>query len=483
MLAARPRLGDGRGTALFWFRAAEALGSPDAAYSLAMSGERYGFSEQERFYYLSLAARGGHVPAVRRIARAYRSGRRVPKDPSAALWFYRTLPRFPGLARLIFRILHGDVKPQEPKLSCPMDRQGDLFALGEEAMAQGFATTALRLFLLAAEQGSVVATCRAAASYREGIGTAPDLDAAVALYRRAEDRGSADAALMLGRIFEKEKADPTEAEKHYLVAAEGGVAEHCYILGDFYLSHDKAGEGVRRAVPWLRRATEGGCLPAADRLLGIENLLSDIYNRAVEAQRAGNVREAFALFENAAASGHPDSLSNLGYCYQKGLGCTADLHAAAHAYLEAVEAGSEAARLNLAVCYIRGIGINRDFKRAEALLVSVAKPYREAARKLLSEIEEVRRSKRAHRLYQAAAAVYHRGDIDSALRLRLAAAKQGSARACYMIGCHFEFGDGVALDREKAARWYETAATAGFLGSHARLKGGYLREKRRISLV
>ena len=483
MLSTRPRLCDGRGTALFWFRAAEALGSPDAAYSLSSSGDRYGLSDNERFAYLYFAAKGGHLLAARRIAREYRKGRHTPKDPAAALWFYRTLPRLSAFFRLFLRIAYRDITPAEPTVALPAERREALFALGEEATSYGFATTALRLFLLAAEQGSVDATCRAAASYREGIGTAPDLEAAVCLYRRAEECGSADAALMLGRIYEKERSNPTEAERHYRRAAEGGVAEHCYVLGDFYLAHDVAGEGVRQAVPWLRRAAESGCLPAADRLLGIENLLADIYNRAVEAQRSGNVREAFALFENAAASGHADALSNLGYCYQKGLGCAADPRAAAKAYREAVEAGSEAARLNLAVCYIRGIGINREYKRAEALLNGVAKPYREPAKKLLAEIEAVRQKKRAHRLYQAAAAAYHRGDIEGALRLRLASAKLGSPRACYMIGCHFEFGDGVALNREKASRWYETAATAGFSGGHARLKGGYLREKRRISLA
>jgi TPR repeat protein len=97
-------------------------------------------------------------------------------------------------------------------------------------------------------------------------------------------------------------------------------------------------------------------------------------------------------------------------------------------------------------------------------------------------MDAVRDAKRAHRLYSAAAAVYHRGDVEGAIRLRLEAAKSGSARASYMIGCHFEFGDGVVLDRERAARWYESAANAGFLGGHARLKSGYLREKRKIGI-
>ncbi|MBR7095993.1 MAG: sel1 repeat family protein [Clostridia bacterium] len=480
LLRARPRLADGRGTAIFWLRAAEGLGSPDAAYALATSGERYGLTEDERLAFLYTAARRGHERATRRLSRLYRRGKLLPRDPAAALWVYNTLPHPHPLRLFVWRLL-GVTEPREPAPIVTPDRAAVLHSPGDEAARGGFYTTALRLFLLAVNEGSVEATCRAAAAYREGLGTSVETDTAIALYRRAEEAGSSEAALWLGRIFEKDKKDLAEAERHYVTAAEGGVAEHAYVLADFYLSHDEAGEGVRSAMPWLRAAAGGGCLPAADRLSGIEVLLTETYDRAVEALRAGNVREAFSLYRSAAALGHADSLSNLGYCYQKGLGCTADLHAAATAYREAVAAGSKAACFNLAVCYINGYGIGRDYRAARALLADVDEAYREAADRLLAAMDEVRAEKRAHRLYSAAAAVYHRGDVDGALRLRLEAAKGGSARACYVIGCHFEFGDGVPLDRDKAARWYETAAEGGYAGSRSRLKGGYLREKRRFS--
>ncbi len=479
LLASRPRLADGRGSPALWFRAAAALGSADAAYALARSGERYGLTEGERLAYLEAAARAGHIPAIRRLCLAHLFGRGVEKDPAAALWFYRTVPRPNRLVETVLRLLCGASAAKEPPLLTGKQDTA-LYALGEEAMRVGLPGTALRLFLLASEQGSVASAVRVGAAYHEGLGTLPNLDIAIDFYRRAAECGSAEAALVLGRIFERERRELSEAERWYKVAAEHGTAEHQYILGDFYLAGDKAGEGVRRAVPWLRRAASGGCTPAADRLAGIDTHLTETYNRAVAAQQAGNVREAFALYENAAALGHAASLSNLGYCLQKGIGTPADPRAAARAYREAVAAGSEAARLNLAACYMSGNGIARDFGRARALLTEVSEAYRANAEALLSTIEEKRREKRAHRLYASAAAVYHRGDIGDALLLRLEAAKQGSAKAAYMIGCHFEFGDGVAIDREKAGAWYEAAAEAGFSGEHARLKEGYLRERRRL---
>lgn len=482
LLFMHPRIGVEHGRAAFWLRTAAALGSADAALMLSSSGDRLGLSPSERLSYLDAAARGASKKAIKRMARAYRTGRGVGKNPSAAVWFYRTLPRTPRLALLLLRVLYKNPSATEPPMITVGDPAAALFTLGEEATTQGFCTTALRLYLLATDQGSVEGALRAAAAYLGGVGTPPDRDAAISLYIRAEERGSAEAGLALGRLYEHEERDLAEAERHYLVAAERGMAEHQYILGDFYINNDKAGEGVRRAVPWLRRAAEGGCRPAAERLLGIDARLAETYNRAVIAQEAGNVCEAFALYENAAALGHADALSNLGYCLQKGIGCTADLRAAARAYRDAVAAGSEAAIINLAVCYMRGYGIGRSFSKATELLLSAPAPYREAAKKLLLEMDAVRAKKHAHRLYSAAAAVYHRGDVEGAIRLRLAAAKSGSARASYMIGCHFEFGDGVPLDRDRAARWYESAATAGFTGGHSRLKSGYLKEKRKIDV-
>lgn len=479
LLSARPRLADGRGTAAFWLRAAAALGSADAAYSLATSGEGMGLTSDVRMRYLDAAARAGHIPAIRRLFRAYLFGRGVTRSLPHARWAYGLLPRQNAAVLLLFRLFLGNPVPVAPTL-VEEDTAEKLLALGTQAVGFGLPTTALRLFLLSAEQGSAEAALRVGAAYQDGLGTVPSLDTAINFYHRAAGQGSAEAALVLGRIYEKEKGDLAAAEQQYLAAAEQGTAEHQYILGDFYLSHDRAGEGVRRAVPWLRRAASGGCIPAADRLLGIDKHLTDTYNRAVEAGRAGNVREAFSLYENAAALGHAPSLSNLGYCLQKGIGCNADPRAAARAYREAVAAGSDAARLNLASCYLHGIGVGRDFARARALLADVPRAYRETAAALLAAMDGARTQKRAHRLYIAAAAAYHRGDVEAALRLRLEAAKMGSARASYMIGCHFEFGDGVTLDRERAAAWYEAAATAGYPGSRSRLKGGYLRQRRRL---
>ncbi len=476
LLRGRSRLAVGRGSAAFWLCAAAALGSADAAWLLARRGKKYGLDEKARRAMLAYAASEGHKGAIRRLTRTYL----WEKDPASALSVYKKLPSPGRIALLVLRLLCKDAPAALLPAPLPMTAERMLL-LGEEALAGGFHATSLRLFLLAAGEGSLPAAISVGRAYHEGIGTQPNLTVAIDFYRRAAQGGSAEAAFALASIMESEKKNPAEAEVYYLRAAELGTAEHQYALAEFYLERNTAGEGVRRAVPWLRRATSGGCLPAAERLAAIDAHVSETYRRAVEEQKAGNVQKAFALYERAAALGHAASLSNLGYCLQKGIGCQADPGAAARAYREAVAAGSEVARVNLAVCYVNGLGVGRDFSAARALLEGLSDAYRDMAEPLLASISENAERKRAHRLYLRAAAAYHAGRVTEALRLRLAAAKAGSARAAYMLGCHFEFGDGVTLDREKAAAWYEAAAASGFMDEGSRLKGGHLREARRLS--
>ena len=79
--------------------------------------------------------------------------------------------------------------------------------------------------------------------------------------------------------------------------------------------------------------------------------------------------------------------------------------------------------------------------------------------------------------------LYRKGDVAEAVKFRNFAAKLGSARAMYVLGCHFEFGEGLPADRLKAGAWYTRAATAGFDASRGDLKGGFLRERKKLVLA
>ncbi len=468
-LAANSRLPEQHGSADFWLRVAVALGDSDA---IVCSAFQDGISDEERLYRLHHAAMTGSAKAIRRLAHCYRVGLGTIRSIPAALWYYAAAPhKFAFFFRLIYR-RYTPEKPPQPILPDMAER---LLALGEEALGYGLFALAYRLFLLAAERDCLRAKCRLADCYADGIGVAANRRQAIEWYTLAEQDGSIEAAAVLGRLYSD--SDPAAAREHYRRAAESGVPEYCHRYGEFLLTKGRSPD-LLTAARCFRTAAEAGYMPAKERLEEIEGRLNETYERAVAESRAGNVMEAFALYRSAGELGHADALCNYGYCLQKGIGCTVDLRAAADAYRRAVEAGSEAARLNLALCSLGGLGTRRDFRRAEALLRSVSASYTAEAERLLAQMQAQRQRKRAARLYAAATVVYRRGDVAGALELRLKAARMGSARAAYAIGCHFEFGDGVATDRERANRFYESAAAAGFSGSRARLKSGYLKQKR-----
>lgn len=475
ILSSTPSLSQRPISPLFWVRTAAAFGSAEGYYLLYREGGRLGLSEEERRFALTEAAHSGYRPALSRLASLYRKGAFGAIEPEIALWCYRQIPH----AAPFFRLANRNLTPKKPPRFPLADHASYLLSLGEEAAEERVPTVSLRLFLMAVEEGSIEAATRAADCYLEGIGTTKSLEDAIRLYGMAERGGSAVAALQLGRLFEREKGERKAAEPHYRFAAEHGDGEYAYIAAEFYLSGEES-DAVRRAMPYLRRAADNGILPAIDRLRTLESSINELYNRALDAQYAGEAQTAYALYEKAAMQGHADALCNLGTCRRRGLGCVANARTAARAYEEAVEAGSLAARLNLALCYKNGWGVHRDFQKARALLRDLPAPYEKDAEKLLLEMDGAKERKKARRLYAAASAVYRRGDVAGAIYLRLCAAKKNYAPAAYVIGCHFEFGDGVDVDREKANLWYDKAALGGFEGGRARLKGGFLREKRRL---
>ena len=87
----------------------------------------------------------------------------------------------------------------------------------------------------------------------------------------------------------------------------------------------------------------------------------------------------------------------------------------------------------------------------------------------------------AHALFEAQIA-YRRGEIEKAIKMRLTAAMMGSARAEYMLGCHFEYGDGLPCNPEKAKYYYKKAREHGFRDVLFEMKLGFLREKRLLEL-
>ena len=78
--------------------------------------------------------------------------------------------------------------------------------------------TALKVWLVPAEQGDPAAQTYVGEIYEKGLGVAPDHVVAAQWYRRAAEKGSSRAALNLGALYERGlgvPADPREAAAWY----------------------------------------------------------------------------------------------------------------------------------------------------------------------------------------------------------------------------------------------------------------------------
>lgn len=67
-----------------------------------------------------------------------------------------------------------------------------------------------------------------------------------------------------------------------------------------------------------------------------------------------------ALYEKAAADGHPGAQCQAGFCYERGLGCEKDMDKAFSYYSKSAENDDEVGINNLGTCYEHGMGCTAD---------------------------------------------------------------------------------------------------------------------------
>ncbi len=76
--------------------------------------------------------------------------------------------------------------------------------------------------------------------------------------------------------------------------------------------------------------------------------------------------------------------------------------------------------------------------------------------------------------FAAAAKLLRAGDAAGAMAIWKPLAQAGDANAAFNLGVVFHHGDGVAVDKAEAARWYRVAAERGDRDAQSRLGAMYL---------
>jgi TPR repeat protein len=150
-------------------------------------------------------------------------------------------------------------------------------------------------------------------------------------------------------------------------------------------------------------------------------------------------------------------------------------------YRTAAEGGHLGGIFRLGLCYSRAYGVERNYSAAQSLLGIAAKRGYEGAEEELSALKARKHRRAARRFYSISSVLYRKGNVAEAVKFRNIAAKLGSARAMLVLGCHYEFGDGVEEDRVKANAWYSRAIAAGVDMGRVDLKGAYLRERKKLT--
>ena len=480
---------DIRNEAVYRLRVASVLGKAEAMSELAAlyeSGALFAPSLEMALFWYMEADEKEDVRAMSALADMYFWGTGVEKNYAYAKYYLQRAAHYGKKNKKMASAL-SRVRAETPeKINAP-DYSKLISELAIDAEARNELELAFNLFLMSAELGNVKAEYRTAVCYAQGMGTARDEKSAVDWYSRAAEKGYVDAIIALGNAYREGKGvskDDNKCLHFYQKAADLGDARAIYILADCYFNGDVAEQDIPRAVRLYQKSALKAYPAAVIKINKIFDRFAQIFNEALAAQNAGDYENALSLYEPAADMGHRDSTCHLGYCYQMGIGCKKDMRKAVHYYKAAAEDGSAAAKYNLGICYKQGGGVNVDFKRARELLTESKDGGFEAqAETVLRQMKQRRIDKFAQRLYSASCAVYRRGDVEEAIRLRVAAAKLDHAKSEFLLGCHFEFEDGLPKDMEKAREWYARAKSHGFIDPVNEMKQAYVREKRLIEIA
>ncbi len=482
------RFGNNEGQVFFWMCVAAEFGDADAMFALSSMYEQ-GFgtpvSHRHALYYLTESAKAGSRDAALELAKMYISGDGVEQDCGAARYLLESIGHLSFSQK---RMLHKVARftPHEPnKIDLPSIAR-ERFALGRRAASAAEYAIAANIYFIAAREGDAEAAYALALCFEKGMGVPQSESEAYRRFELAAEGGYVEAYLRLAEYVSEGKAGEKDAAKalsFYKKAAEKGSAEGAFRVGEAYRYGTLADTDLSLALSFYSRASALGHETAKEREHEIRDAISVMYEQGCTLVREGNYAEAHRRFKLAADMGHAAAACFFGALCAEGVGTAKDMRLAVRYYRKAAELGNLDAVYRLGIAYMDGTGVGRDFKAAESLLTVAAKQNYKDASSMVEKIKRTRHKKAGRKAYAISSVLYRRGDVGEAIHFRTIAAKLGVARAMYVLGCHFEFGDGVPMDREKAAAWYQHAAASGYhVPAGSDLKGGFLRERKQLLL-
>lgn len=482
------RFGDSKKQSFFWLRVAAELGDSDAAVRLAQvyeKGDGVDASHRHALFWLMKAAKAGHGGACLSLSKSYFDGNGVEKDLAAARYYARQASDA-GLRGKLASLLFSFGDSREPAEITLPTREEDRVSLGKEAEAAGEYAIAASLYFYAARGGNADATYRLGTFYEEGRGVPKSLPEARRRYGIAARADHPEATLRIARFLENGTGgdkDLSLARQCYEKLEEMNVAEGAYLLGEVYRQGKDVPVDFPHALRHYRKAAALGFKKAETALEELKVTADGIYERAVSLEERGEMKAAVKEYRTAAEMGHAASAYTIGFMIEKEAKGIEERREAVSFYRVSAEGGHIGGIYRLGLCYSRGYGVARNYANANSLLNIAAKKNYEGAAEELAVLKARKYRRTARRFYSISSVLYRKGKVAEAIKFRNIAAKLGSARAMFMLGCHLEFGDGVAPDRAKASAWYTRSIELGFDPARSDLKGGFLRARKKLLLT
>ncbi len=388
-----------------WFRKASDAGNINAMTNLAHgylngSGVAKDYAEALRWY--RKAADGGNAGAMSQVGYIYGNGFGVPTNyPEAMRWYLKGAEAGAPTAMFNAGLFY------ENGTGVKADRdQAIVWYRKAAAAGNDGAKDALKRLNVDGAAPSISAPTKVdpAALYTRATErlNAKDYAAAMPLYREAADAGNASAMSQVGYMFGNGLGVPVnypEALRWYLKGAEGGESAAMFNAALFY----ENGNGTRidrnQAIVWYRKAAAVGNDGAKEALkrLGVDATGSTfsnpskvdpeaVFERAGERFNAKDYAAALPLYRQAADSGHPGAITQIGYMYGNGLGVPLNYPEALRWYVKGAEAGSSPAMYNVALFYERGVGTRADRNQAIAWYRKAAAAGNDGAKQALTRL-------------------------------------------------------------------------------------------------
>ena len=444
-------------TARFWLIFSAVLGCVEA-YTVAAEQFSSEGNEEAAGYYYALAAEDGDVDAIVTVARRYHDGIGCEKCDAYARWYLDklTLPPFHAI-KLAYQLR--SVTAKEPPRAEITDYSDMLRSLAADAEKYSFSTAYLKIHEILAEDGDMNALSTLGVMHAEGIGCEKNLVIAIEYLERAAAQGNNRAYLLLGNLFAAGKsfdADVERALANYRLAAESGIPEAYETMGDIHSDGKLMTRNLAHAIELYEKAAEGGLLSARKKADDMKARRETFFRVAKEAEHL-DPAQCFRNCAIATAMGYPPAIRLLAHLYEVGNGTKIDRPRAFAWYKSAVESGDKHAAFDLGRCYAYGIGTRFNYKLAvECFRTAEAAGYTTARR----EIERLEEN-RTRRLSKSG--------FSKAMRLlykrRFAAAKEyldychslNNPKAIYTLGCLYEFGISVPVNKDYAFSLYEDA--------------------------